>query len=585
MRNSARRRLPWAVGSGLMALVLASVGCTKSGSEGAGQPAPKYEVADDGAPTAGDMEPQVPAAPIDSEPASAPVADQGRQAVGGQLAPAGAMPVQTPVSPPADSARVAADSTSASGSLPSAQEQIPQPPPVTREELDAIAIPEGTPEEQVAFIDKLTGQLRDVQDQIQEGRAAPLSLKPVLEAIVEAGGKVLATDAEVKYRQRAAQAKAGALLLLVQVTSDQKWRDQFRELATALAADKQPEIEVEGRSFLLAILAGEILQGKSQDVDGLMKQVETLVAHENRTVSVLTAAQQACDVLGRTGRTEEARKAFELVANAFKGHADPALAAAAEDMFEQLAVVEAKLSRKMMDVMTGREGAAAEFTDAIIQLLQRPNPGLILLRHGLGAVPVLEQSGHVELAVKMCDAIKATYGNSPNAELRQGAQQSTDVALRRLALAGKPLALDGTTLDGAAFDFAPYQGKVVLVAFWASVSPACRKELLEIKKLYEKYQAQGFAVIGVCVDRDLSRANQLLRETQLPWTSITNPELSERFGIERIPYLMLTDQQGNVSDLFVAVSTLDAKLQGLLGGGQGATQAPPVNQLRQPDGE
>jgi len=111
MRNSARRRLPWAVGSGLMALVLASVGCTKSGSEGAGQPAPKYEVADDGAPTAGDMEPQVPAAPIDSEPASAPVADQGRQAVGGQLAPAGAMPVQTPVSPPADSARVAADST------------------------------------------------------------------------------------------------------------------------------------------------------------------------------------------------------------------------------------------------------------------------------------------------------------------------------------------------------------------------------------------------------------------------------------------------------------------------------------------
>jgi hypothetical protein len=50
--------------------------------------------------------------------------------------------------------------------------------------------------------------------------------------------------------------------------------------------------------------------------------------------------------------------------------------------------------------------------------------------------------------------------------------------------------------------------------------------------------------------------------------------LIEQFGVEMIPYLLLTDRQGNIVDLFVLGSALDAKLASLLGAATSTT--PPV---------
>ena len=148
------------------------------------------------------------------------------------------------------------------------------------------------------------------------------------------------------------------------------------------------------------------------------------------------------------------------------------------------------------------------------------------------------------------------------------------------------MSVEGTLLDGAPLDFAPYQGKVVLLAFWASARPPAESELLTVKTLYEKYHAQGFEVIGVCLDQDAAAAKEFLSETQLPWANIMNSKLVDQFGVEMIPYLLLTDRQGNVVDLFVAGSALDAKLANLLGAGPTApAPAVPVNELREPAGD
>ena len=46
---------------------------------------------------------------------------------------------------------------------------------------------------------------------------------------------------------------------------------------------------------------------------------------------------------GRTGREEEAREVFGLIANAFKDNPDPQLATEADSMLEQLAVMDLQI--------------------------------------------------------------------------------------------------------------------------------------------------------------------------------------------------------------------------------------------------
>ena len=171
-------------------------------------------------------------------------------------------------------------------------------------------------------------------------------------------------------------------------------------------------------------------------------------------------------------------------------------------MQEQLVLLDLKLDTKLNEVVLKREGAEAAFVDSVKQLLQRPKSGAVALEKVLDCVPILEQSGNYALANQVCELIQTAYKDSPTADLRQYAQQRTDLVVRRLNLLGKPLSVEGTLLSGAPLDFAPYQGKVVLLAFWSSISPPCRPELLAVKSVYEKYHAKGFEVIGVCLDQD-----------------------------------------------------------------------------------
>jgi len=52
-------------------------------------------------------------------------------------------------------------------------------------------------------------------------------------------------------------------------------------------------------------------------------------------------------------------------------------------------------------------------------------------------------------------------------------------------------------LEGKSWHFRDLQGKVVLVNFWATWCPPCRKEMPDLQALYDKYKDQGFVVISI----------------------------------------------------------------------------------------
>jgi len=73
-------------------------------------------------------------------------------------------------------------------------------------------------------------------------------------------------------------------------------------------------------------------------------------------------------------------------------------------------------------------------------------------------------------------------------------------------------------------DLAKYQGKVVLLHFWATWCSSCLQELPELQSLWEKLQAKGLVVIAVAAD---SRKNV---NEFLPTKNFTFPIWIDQYG-------------------------------------------------------
>ncbi len=62
-------------------------------------------------------------------------------------------------------------------------------------------------------------------------------------------------------------------------------------------------------------------------------------------------------------------------------------------------------------------------------------------------------------------------------------------------------------LNGKLQSINNWNGKVIMVNFWASWCPPCRREIPGLMRLYKNYQKQGFVILGVALDDSQSVRN------------------------------------------------------------------------------
>jgi len=92
------------------------------------------------------------------------------------------------------------------------------------------------------------------------------------------------------------------------------------------------------------------------------------------------------------------------------------------------------------------------------------------------------------------------------------------------------------------------EGKVILLNFWATWCPPCRKEVPSMVKLYDKFKDKGFEIVAVSVDRNIEDITEFVTEQNMNFTVLHDKDskVSHQYGVFRYPESLIVDSNGVV---------------------------------------
>ncbi len=102
-------------------------------------------------------------------------------------------------------------------------------------------------------------------------------------------------------------------------------------------------------------------------------------------------------------------------------------------------------------------------------------------------------------------------------------------------------------LEGRQWILKDLRGKVVLVNFWATWCPPCRKELPDLQELYGKFRDQGLVILAIS-DEEIGKVKPFVVEQKLALPVLLDPgrRVNERFRIRGIPKSFVYDRNGEI---------------------------------------
>ena len=176
-----------------------------------------------------------------------------------------------------------------------------------------------------------------------------------------------------------------------------------------------------------------------------------------------------------------------------------------------------------------------------------------------------ELMGRIDDAKAWYEQLAKNYPKTEGGVKAQG-------ALRRLTLTGNKLTLAGKTLQGQNLSSTQYQGKVVLVIFWASYAQPFTDDLAAIKTVYAKYQKSGFEILGINLDPELTAVGPYLKQQGIAWQNLREAPKADGqqpgdygYGIVSVPTMFIVNKDGTVEG-GITTANLDIAVDALIQG-------------------
>ena len=108
------------------------------------------------------------------------------------------------------------------------------------------------------------------------------------------------------------------------------------------------------------------------------------------------------------------------------------------------------------------------------------------------------------------------------------------------------------TAEGKTLSLNQYKGRYVLLDFWASWCPDCRKDIPNVVRMYRKFHPQGVDFIGISMDTNAEAWKKAIAQYGLTYPQVSelvkfhDTKIAALYGVKWIPSMVLIDPQGKV---------------------------------------
>jgi thiol-disulfide isomerase/thioredoxin len=390
--------------------------------------------------------------------------------------------------------------------------------------------------------------------------------------------KVASTPEE---KSRALIGKLEALGQMAQF-KDVPSSDELRIVAKQLASHEDPKVALQAQRMQLMSAVVDMKNQSATPESVVEIAASMLEKMETPDVSIFTSvvqAAQALDALAAQGEGEANTNAeqatnqlVDLLEAKFRDVNNPQMGMAAWRLkMQRLPDFENYL--KVLDTRMAMSADPVQVGATAKQLMEKvPSPWTALAL--TQCATQFEYMGTTDLAKELYDIAATQLETTKTEELKLQIQESINGFKAKSESIGKPLALDSLVdTDGKPLDPARYEGKVVLVDFWATWCGPCIAEIPNIQKVYDSKHAEGFEVIAVNLDDQRSDLDTFLTQQKMPWSVYVSAvpgkagmetPLARSLLINAIPFTMLIGRDGNVAAIHVRGAALQTKVEELL---------------------
>lgn len=344
---------------------------------------------------------------------------------------------------------------------------------------------------------------------------------------------------------------------------------QLEELAGRLRESSDPELRQQGQIVLFGFAVQNLQNGQLSDPQQIVQAAQSLVSDQRfRSRLEMTSLLHSMSVLEQLGYREQIQQLQRISFDAFSGSTDQPLRYEAWNQLVASSPARVDFLNSLDPLGTATFDRTTALAAAKKLLVEFPNP--VTLEMLATSIPNIEYAGQVEFSRELANLVETELARMDDGVSKQSVAAVMTEYKHRTSWLGKPLEmLELVDNNGKALNIADYQGKVVLVDFWATWCLPCLKELPNIEKTYTDLHDKGFEVLSVNMDVDQNQLKQFIKDRSTPWNIYRNPQgdtrpLTQHFGITMFPHVLVVGRDGKVAAMHVRGDALQQTIKDLL---------------------
>jgi len=115
-----------------------------------------------------------------------------------------------------------------------------------------------------------------------------------------------------------------------------------------------------------------------------------------------------------------------------------------------------------------------------------------------------------------------------------------------------------TDLHGKSWTLKDLGGKVVVVNFWATWCPPCRKEMPDLETLYNRFKDRGLVILSIS-DEPPAKVEPFIAEHKFTYPILLDPgrKVNDLFVVNGIPKTFIYDREGKLAAEAIDMRTMN----------------------------